>query len=57
MMYEKARSTGGVRIPPQVKKKVKVEYLVPKKYSAPETSGLQVDVREKRNKVDFDLPD
>jgi hypothetical protein len=46
-MYEKAISSPGVPIPSQAKKKVKTEYLVPKKYRDPQTSGLQADVRER----------
>jgi hypothetical protein len=57
MMYEKARSTGGVPIPPQVKKKVRIEDLVPKKYCDPQTSGLQAEVAEKSNEVNFELRD
>jgi hypothetical protein len=56
-MYEKAISSPGVPIPPQAKKKVKIEDLVPKKYCDPKTSSLQAEVAEKRNEVNFDLPD
>ncbi len=57
MMFEKARSSPGVPFPTQVKKKVKIEDLVPKKYGTPETSGLKAEVGEKSNEVNFDLPD
>jgi hypothetical protein len=57
MMYEKASASGGVPMPPEVKKNIKVEYLVPTKYADPATSGLQADVLESSNKADFDLTD
>ena len=56
-MYEKALSTPGVPIPPQAKKKATVEDLVPKKYSDTKTSDLKAEVGEKRNEVNFELPD
>ncbi len=57
LMLEKAQGTGGVPIPPQVKKQMKTEYLVPKKYSQPETSDLAADVKEESNKFTFELKD
>ena len=34
----------------------KVEWLVPEKYSRPETSGLTAQVEDKNNEIDFDIP-
>jgi hypothetical protein len=57
MMFEKAHATGGAPIPAQVKKKITVEDLIPKKYADPATSGLQAEVRETSNKANFELTD
>ncbi len=57
LMYEKAQATGGVPIPPQVKKKLKTEHLVPEKYARPETSDLTADVKEQSNAFTFELKD
>jgi len=57
LMYEKALSSPGVPIPAQVKKKVKIETLVPRKYSTPETSDLTAEVKEGDNVINFDLID
>jgi len=57
LMYEKARSTGGVPIPPQVKKQLKTEDLVPAKYAQPETSDLTAEVKEQSNVLNFELKD
>jgi hypothetical protein len=34
----------------------KVEWLVPEKYSRPETSGLTATVEDKKNEINFDIP-
>jgi len=57
LMYEKARATGGVPIPPQVKKQLKTEHLVPEKYARPETTDLTADVKEQSNWFPFELKD
>jgi hypothetical protein len=57
LMYEKAQATGGVPIPPQVKKQLKTEHLVPAKYERPETSDLTADVQAHSNVFPFELKD
>jgi len=57
LMLEKAQATGGVPIPPQVKKQLKTEHLVPEKYARPETTDLTADVKEQSNWFPFELKD
>ena len=46
-----ARTPGGKVLVPGA-----VEWLVPEKYSAPDTSGLTADVQRGDNQIDFHLP-